>query len=86
MVSLKINISTAAKAPSPVIRLRGDLLINMEMMTMMATHEKITWIYFFIALLFSVNAVLNSVGNVLMNKEDVYKRQPLNWNGLMTMV
>ena len=29
----------AAKAPSPVIRLRGDLLINMEMMTMMATHE-----------------------------------------------
>ena len=42
MVSLKINISTAAKAPSPVIRLRGDLLINMEMMTMMATHEKIT--------------------------------------------
>ena len=36
--------------------------------------EKITWIYFFIALLFSVNAVLNSVGNVLMNKEQLQNR------------
>ena len=36
--------------------------------------KKITWIYFFIALLFSVNAVLNSVGNVLMNKEQLQNR------------
>lgn len=36
--------------------------------------EKITWIYFFIALLFSVNAVLNSVGDVLMNKEKLQNR------------
>ena len=39
-----------------------------------AVSEKITWIYFFIALLFSVNAVLNSVGNVLMNKEQLQNR------------
>lgn len=36
--------------------------------------EKITWIYFFIALLFSVNAILNSVGDVLMNKEQLQNR------------
>ena len=30
MVSLKINISTAAKAPNPVIKLRGDLFIRIE--------------------------------------------------------
>lgn len=36
--------------------------------------EKITWVYFFIALIFSVNAVLNSVGNVLMNKEQLQNR------------
>lgn len=36
--------------------------------------EKITWIYFFIALLFSVNAVLNSVGHVLMKKEQLQNR------------
>lgn len=36
--------------------------------------EKITWVYFFIALLFSVNAILNSVGDVLMNKEQLQNR------------
>lgn len=36
--------------------------------------EKVTWIYFFIALLFSVNAILNSVGDVLMNKEQLQNR------------
>lgn len=36
--------------------------------------EKITWIYFFIALLFSVNAVLNSVGNTLKNKQELQNR------------
>lgn len=36
--------------------------------------EKITWVYFFIALIFSVNAVLNSVGDVLMNKEQLQNR------------
>ena len=42
--------------------------------TWFTVSEKITWIYFFIALLFSVNAVLNSVGNVLMNKEQLQNR------------
>ena len=42
--------------------------------TWFTASEKITWIYFFIALLFSVNAVLNSVGNVLMNKEQLQNR------------
>ena len=36
--------------------------------------EKITWIYFFIALLFSVNAILNSVGDVLMAKEQLQNK------------
>lgn len=36
--------------------------------------EKITWIYFFIALLFSANAILNSVGDVLMSKEQLQNR------------
>lgn len=36
--------------------------------------EKATWIYFFVALLFSVNAVLNSVGEVLMKKEQLQNR------------
>lgn len=36
--------------------------------------EKITWVYFFIALLFSVNAILNSVGDVLMSKEQLQNR------------
>lgn len=36
--------------------------------------EKVTWIYFFVALLFSVNAVLNSVGEVLMKKEQLQNR------------
>lgn len=43
MVSLKTSIRTAAKAPSPVIRLNGDLLIRMETMTITAIQEKITW-------------------------------------------
>ena len=42
--------------------------------TWFVISEKITWVYFFIALLFSVNAVLNSVGNVLMNKEELQNR------------
>ena len=45
--------------------------------TWFTVSEKITWIYFFIALLFSVNAVLNSVGNVLMNKEQLQNRPGL---------
>lgn len=36
--------------------------------------EKITWIYFFVALIFSVNAVMNSVGDVLMNREQLQNR------------
>ena len=39
--------------------------------TWFIVSEKITWIYFFIALLFSVNAILNSVGDVLMSKEQL---------------
>lgn len=45
--------------------------------TWFTVSEKITWIYFFIALLFSVNAVLNSVGNVLMNKEEQLQNRPM---------
>lgn len=40
MVSLKINISTAAKAPNPVIKLRGDLFIRIEIIIIIAIQEK----------------------------------------------
>lgn len=36
--------------------------------------EKITWIYFFIALIFSINAVLNTVGDTLKNKGHLQNR------------
>ena len=42
--------------------------------TWFTVSEKITWIYFFIALLFSVNAILNSVGDVLMSKEQLQNK------------
>ena len=42
--------------------------------TWFIVSEKITWIYFFIALLFSVNAILNSVGDVLMSKEQLQNK------------
>ena len=42
MVSLKISISTAVKAPSPVMRLTGDLPMVIETMTMTARQVKIT--------------------------------------------
>ena len=54
--------------------------------TWFTASEKITWIYFFIALLFSVNAVLNSVGNVLMNKEQLQNRPMITGLGAFAAV
>ena len=42
MGSLNTSIRTAVKAPSPVIRLTGDLSIRIETTTMTTTQEKIT--------------------------------------------
>ncbi|MDD6210787.1 MAG: mechanosensitive ion channel [Bacteroidales bacterium] len=36
--------------------------------------EKITWIYFFVALIFSVNAILRTVGDTLKNKQELQNR------------
>lgn len=36
--------------------------------------EKITWIYFFIALLFTINAILNTIGDTLKNKKQMKNR------------
>lgn len=36
--------------------------------------EKVTWVYFFVVLIFSVNAVLKSVGDVLKNKQELQNR------------
>ena len=41
MLSLKINISTAAKAPNPVIRVTGDLSRIIENIIMMAKKRNI---------------------------------------------
>lgn len=38
IVSLNTSINTAVKAPSPVIRLSGDLLIRIEMITITTTQ------------------------------------------------
>ncbi len=42
MVSLNISISTAVKAPSPVMRLSGDLLMRMDMTAMAPMQKTIT--------------------------------------------
>ena len=36
--------------------------------------EKVTWIYFFIALIFSVNAILNTVGDALKSEQQLQNR------------
>ena len=36
--------------------------------------EKLTWIYFFIVLIFSLNAILNTVGDMLKNKQQLQNR------------
>lgn len=36
--------------------------------------DKITWIYFFIALIFTLNAILNTVGDTLKNKQQLQNR------------
>ena len=36
--------------------------------------EKITWIYFFVALIVSVNAILNTVGDTLRNNDQLKNR------------